>query len=230
MEEKILNEEITGEGLEYNTQRGKVILSQYGRNIHKLVAHALTIEDKKDRNLAAEQIIKAMEILNPKIRFIDEYKKVLWNHLAMMSGYQLDIDYPYEIIPEDEIKSRPEPIPLIKKRIKIRQYGRIIEAMIDTCLEMTDEEMKKDFIKVILVQMKRTYIEWNKDVVNDNVIFDDFKKLSRNELDIPERFKLPQSYELRNKYKKLSGSTPSHTHKRGRRENNNYKGKRYDRK
>lgn len=222
MDEHIVKEKVTGEGLEYNTQRGKVNLSQYGRNIHKLVDHALTIEDRKKRNLAAQQIISAMEILNPKIRYIDEYKKVLWNHLAMMSGHKLDIDYPYEIIPEDEIKSRPEPIPLIKKRIKIRQYGRIIEGMIDAALEMTDEEMKKEFIEVILVQMKRTYIEWNKDVVSDDVIFNDFKKLSNNKLDLPDNFKLPQSYELRKQYKSSNNSSSKRNYKR-----DNNRGKRY---
>lgn len=214
MNENIVKGKITGVGLEYNTQRRAVILAQYGRNIHKLVDHALTIEDKQKRNLAAKQIIASMEILNPKIRFIDEYKKVLWNHLAMMSGHKLDVDYPYEIIPEDEIKSKPEAIPLIKKRIKKRQYGRIIGEMINIAIEMTDEDEKKEFIEVILVQMKRTYIEWNKDVVSDEVIFEDFKKLSNNKLTISEGFRLPQSYELRNKYKNVSNSS-----KRPRRDN-----------
>ncbi|MBN2664102.1 MAG: DUF4290 domain-containing protein [Bacteroidales bacterium] len=214
MDENIVKDKVTGEGLEYNTQRGSVVLSQYGRNIDKLVNHALTIEDRRKRNLAAEQIIAAMEILNPKIRFIDEYKKVLWNHLAMMSGHKLDVDYPYEIIPEDEIKSKPEAIPLIKKRIQKRQYGRIIGEMIKIAIEMTDEEEKKEFIQVILIQMKRTYIEWNKDVVSDDVIFDDFKKLSNNQLVLPVGFKLPQSYELRNKYKNV----PNATAKRPRRD------------
>ncbi len=202
MNENLENNEvqnITGEGMEYNTQRSDVVMAQYGRNIHKLVEFALTLEDKGQRNLAAEQIVSAMEILNPKIKGIDEYKKVLWNHLAMMTDYKLDIDYPYDIIPEDQVKSKPEKIALIKDPIKKRQYGRVILEMIKTANEMTDQKLKEEFVQVILIQMKRTYIEWNKDVVKDEVIFEDFLKLSNHQLTVPEGFKLPQSYEIRNK-------------------------------
>ena len=190
---------ITEEGLEYNTQRNQIVLGQYGRNIHKLVEYAMSLEDKEKRNLAAKQIIEAMEILNPKIRHIDDHKRIPWNHLAIMSGYRLDIDYPYEIIKEEEIMSKPEPIPVIKKRIKKRQYGRIIEGMIDIALEMDDKKIQEEFIKTILLQMKRIYIDWNKDVVSDEVIFEDFRKISDFKLQVPKNFKLPQSYEIRNK-------------------------------
>ncbi len=190
---------ITEEGLEYNTQRNQIVLGQYGRNIHKLVEYAMTIEDREERNRAAQQIVEAMEILNPKIRHIDDHKRILWNHLAIMSGYRLDIDYPYEIIKEEEIRSKPEPIPIIKKRIKKRQYGRIIENMVEIAKDMDDKEMQEEFIKIILLQMKRIYIDWNKDVVSDEVIFEDFRKISDHKLDVPPNFRLPQSYEIRNK-------------------------------
>ncbi len=226
MDENNLKEKVTGVGLEYNTERTNVLFAQYGRNTKKLVDYALTIEDRNERNLAAKQIVATMEILNPKIRFIDEYKKVLWNHLAIMSSYKLDIDYPYEIIPEDEMKSKPEIIPIQKKRIKIRQYGKIIEQMVQIAIEMEDKEKQKDFIYTILIQMKRTYIEWNKDVVSDIVIFDDFRKLSENQLEVPKNFKLPHGYELRNKYKGVSSSaTPTPTYQK-RNKSNNYRKKR----
>lgn len=195
---------ITEEGLEYNTQRNKIIMAQYGRNIHKLVEYALLLDEKSDRLLAAEQIVKTMEILNPKVRFIDEYKKVLWNHLAIMSDYKMDIDYPYEIIQEDEIKSKPEKVETLKTRIKERQYGRIIDGMVQIALDMEDKDMQKEFVEVVLLQMKRIYIEWNKDVVNDQVIFNDFLKLCGNQLEIPEGYKLPQSYEIRSKQRNIT--------------------------
>lgn len=218
--EIIIGEEITGEGMEYNTQRMDIAMTQYGRNIHKLVDFALTIQDKKRRNRAAEQIIIAMEILNPKIKGIDEYKKVLWTHLAMISNYKLDIDYPCEIIPEEEIKSKPQKIDLIKEPIKKRQYGRVIHKMIQQAIEMTDEELKKQFIQVILLQMKRTYIEWNKDVVKDEVIFEDFLKISNNQLEIPQGHKLPHSYEIRNKQKQ---NTPLRKENKKSKKKNNRK-------
>jgi Domain of unknown function (DUF4290) len=197
-EEKNLDNFIK-DGMEYNTDRRGITLSQYGRNIQKLVTFALEIEDKDTRNRAAAQIIQAMEILNPKIRHIDNSKKILWNHLAIMSGHKLDIDYPFEIITKEEINSKPEAVPLTKKRIFKRQYGRIIENMIIKAIEVEDEELKIDFCKVILIQMKRIYVNWTKDVVSDDVIFEDFKKISNNQLTIPEKFRLPQSYEIHNR-------------------------------
>jgi hypothetical protein len=199
MENNMKLSQLSEEGLEYNTQRNNIILSQYGRNIHKLIEYAMTIEKKEDRNAAALQIIEAMEILNPKVKYMENYKKVLWNHLAIMSNFKLDIDYPYDIIKEDEIKSKPEKIPVIKTPIKKRQYGRIIEEMIKIAINTEDKEMQKELVEAILLQMKRIYIDWNKDIVNDQVLFDDLLKLSDNKLSIPEGFKLPQTYEIRNK-------------------------------
>ena len=191
---------VTEEGLEYNTQRGKIVLTQYGRNIQKLVEYAMKIEDREERNNAALLIIEAMEILNPKIRAIDNYKQVLWNHLAMISDYKLDVDYPYEIIIKEEYNSKPEPIPLNKRRPKMRQYGLIIENMIKHAYEIEEKELQSAYIEMILVQIKRIYIEWNKDIVNDIVIFDDFKRLGGDKLEIPKDFKLPSAQEIRNKF------------------------------
>ncbi len=189
------------DGMEYNTDRREIKLVQYGRNIQKLVDFALTIEDKETRNKAAAQIVQAMEILNPKIRYIDNYKKVLWNHFAMISGYKLDVDYPYEIVPEEVITSKPEQIPLDKTRMGKRQYGRVVESLVNKAVDIEDKDIQTEFIRIILVQMKRIYINWNKDVVSDEVIFEDFKKLSHYKLEVPKKFKLPQSYEIKNKLK-----------------------------
>jgi hypothetical protein len=222
MDELIVKEKTSNEnkhnalenGMEYNTERSGIVLSQYGRNIHKLVEYAMGLPSKEDRLKASHQIIIAMEILNPKIRVIDDYKKVLWNHLAIMSGFNLDIEYPYDIIQKEEMLSKPEQILLQKGGIKKRQYGRIITDLIKKAIEVEDEDVKKEFIEVILIQMKRIYIDWNKDVVNDVVIFDDFLKLSDNKLTIPVDFKLPQSYEIRNKFKNSTISSTNPVHKK----------------
>lgn len=190
----------TEEGLEYNTLRGKIKLPQYGRNIQKLVEYALKIKDREERNKAAELIIEAMVILNFKIRTIDNYKKILWNHLAMIADYKLDVDYPYEIDIEKEYNSKPEIIPLSKKKPKKRQYGIVIENMIKHAYEIEDKELQALYIEMILVQMKRIYMEWNRDIVSDVVIFDDFKKLGGDKLNIPKDFKLPSPHEIRSKF------------------------------
>ena len=199
MNENINLENFIKDGMVYNTGRRGIVLTQYGRNIQKLVTYALKIEEKQERNKAAAQIIQAMEILNPKIKYIDDYKRILWNHLAIMSGHKLDIDYPFEIITEEEISISPEKIPIIKKRIKKKLYGRIIANMVNEAIEIEDKELQQEYVKEILIQMKRIYVNWNKDVVSDIVIFDDFKNISNAQIPIPENFKLPQSYEIRNR-------------------------------
>ncbi len=189
------------DGMEYNTNRRDIKLTQYGRNIQKLVDYALTLTDREKRNNASNQIVQAMEILNPRVKQIDDYKRVLWNHLAIMSNFQLDVDYPYEIVPEDVIKSKPELVPLIKTRLNKKQYGRIIADLIKKAVEIEDKELQQEFVLMILVQMKRIYINWTKDVVSDDVIFEDFKAISNYQLSIPTDFKLPQSYEIKNRIK-----------------------------
>ena len=131
---------------------------------------------------------------------MENYKKILWTHLAIISNYQLDIDYPYEIEIEKEIKTKPEPIEINKRPPRMRQYGIIVEKMIEQAKEIEDKKMQEAYVEMILIQMKRIYIDWNRDVVNDKVIFDDFKRLSGKGLEIPENFKLPSSYEIRNRY------------------------------
>ena len=214
MNEEKNTENFVKDGIVYNTDRESIILSQYGRNIQKLVDHALTIEDKDKRNKAAAQIIQAMGILNPKIKHIDNFQKILWNHLAIMSEHKLDIDYPFEIITKEQINTPPEPVPVTKKRIFKRQYGRIIEDMVVKAIEVEDKDLQIDFIKEILIQMKRIYVNWNKDVVSDDVIFEDLKRISKDQLTIPENFRLPQSYEIRNRLKQPKRTPTTSTNKK----------------
>lgn len=186
-------------GLEYNTQREKINLSLYGRNINKLVKYLMTVEDREKRLLLAEEIVEAMEILNPKVKSIENYKQVLWTHIAMISNFQLDIDYPCQIKPEIFKESQPEKIALVKNQIKKKQYGRIIFEMIKVAKTIEDQELKDELIENILIQMKKTYIDWGKENIIDKVIFDDFTELSNGELKIPDNIQLPLNIDLKNK-------------------------------
>ncbi len=226
MTEKKSLETFIEDGMEYNTDRRVIKLTQYGRNIQKLVNYAIKLEDREERNRAANQIVQAMEVLNPKIKQIDNYKEVLWSHLAMMSDFKLDVDYPYEVVTEEIISSPPESIPLGATRMKKRQYGRVIENLIDKALDVEDPEIQSDFIEIILFQMKRIYVNWNKDVVNDEVIFEDFRKMSNNKLKVPEDFKLPQSYEIKKRVVKNTNNNNNNNrnnNNRNKYNNNNNK-------
>lgn len=188
-------------GLEYNTQRQQIVLKQYGRNIQNLVYKAMEEPDRQKRLQMCYEIIEAMEIQNPKIKTIENYKQILWTHLAYISDFQLDVDYPYEIIKDLFRKeNKPEKIDLIKNQIAKRQYGRIIQEMVKKLDEIEDEELRQQLIENILLQMKKTYIEWGKENVLDQTIFDDFLEMCGHKYKIPENFSLPSSQELRNKY------------------------------
>ena len=188
--------------LQYNTQKDKVLLTEYGRNIQKLVAHAKNIEDDEVRNEAAKQIVKAMEILNPKIRKIQDYKKILWSHLALISNYELDIDYPYEIIKKEKHESKPAPIKYRESPIKYKHFGRTIEKLIEKVSDIENKELKEKFVKHITNHMKKTYLTWNKEVVQDEVIFESLEKLSNGKLKPEEGFTLPRAREIKSKTRK----------------------------
>ncbi len=184
--------------LEYNTQRTKIVLSQYGRNIQKLVEYAMQIKDREKRNKAAREIIEAMAIINPEIKKMDNYEKILWDHLAIISDYKLDVDYPYPIIKKEKITDKPEPVPYERPEIKYKNYGRIVEKLIEKVINTNDKTIKEELIKLIAITMKKIHIEWFKEVVQDEVIFNQLYEMSHGKLKVPEGFTLPHTNELKN--------------------------------
>ncbi len=191
----------------------RVINARYGNNIKKLVEYAKTIKDRSKRNLAAKQIIEAMKIINKDIQKIDDYEKVLWNHLAILASYELDIDYPHPIIPLEDFDRKPEKIDYPDQHIRLRHYGKIIERMIQKAIEEQDPAVKDELIKRILIQMKKSYLfhAHAGNYVKDDVIIRDFERLSSGNLKIPQNFSLPHSQELMNRY---SGIPEAETEKR----------------
>ena len=188
--------------MQYNTQKEKILLSEYGRNIQKLVDHAKTIDDVLVRNKAAKQIITAMEILNPKIHSILDYKQILWTHLAMMANFELDIDYPFPILQKEVLEKKPSRIEYLNSPIKYRHFGRTIEKLIKKVSEIEEGELKEKFVKVITNHMKKTYLTWNKEVVQDEVIFESLEKLSDGKLKPQKGYTLPRAYEIISKTNK----------------------------
>ncbi len=185
--------------MQYNTQKEKIILSEYGRNIQKLIDHAKTIEDRDMRNTAALQIIKAMEILNRKISHIQDHKKILWDHLAIMSNYELDVDYPYQVIEKSEMYIKPKKLEYTASEIKYKHFGRVIEKLVDELSKIEDEELKEQAVVYITNHMKKTYLAWNKEIVQDVVIFDSLARLSKGKLKPKDGFTLPRTREIQSK-------------------------------
>lgn len=172
--------------MEYNTNQKSLPLPEYGRSVQKMVDHALTIEDRSERQRCAQTIVKIMESMFPNLRNeLPDYKRKLWDHLAIMSNFMLDIDYPYEVIKKEAFTEPPTKISYKKSEIKNKHYGRIVENMIAHACTMQEGEERDYFVNLILVQMKKNYTAWNKDGVEDKRIIEDLKLISGGKIDSP---------------------------------------------
>lgn len=173
--------------MEYNTKQKRLPLPEYGRSVQKMVDHALTIEDRAERQRCAETIVSIMESMFPNLRNeLPDYKRKLWDHLAIMSDFTLDIDYPVEVIKKETFTQPPLKIEYRNREIKNRHYGRIVEEMIAHACTMEEGEERNSFVELILVQMKKNYITWNKDGVEDKRIYEDLLDYSGGKLQVPD--------------------------------------------
>jgi hypothetical protein len=204
--------------MEYNTSRKQMILPEYGRNIQKLVEYCKKIEDKEERNKMAQSIIEIMGNMYPHFRDIADFKHKLWDHLQIMSEYELDIDSPYEAPPKETLRSEPDPVPYNNKEIKYKHYGKVIERLIEKATEFEEGEEKNALIETIGNQMKKNYLTWNKDTVSDDQIFKDMEELSGGKIKVDrENVKLADAKDIVSKLKKKK------TAKKAKNNNNNPK-------
>ena len=186
----IENKEVETCKLLYNTERVRLYIPEYGRNVQKMVDYLKTIEDRDKRNEQARAIIKVMEIINPAVHLQDNYEQKLWDHLHIISGFTLDVDSPYPVPAPESLNDKPLPVEINKKPIKATHYGRNIESIIDLIAEKEDGEEKTAMIRALAVYMRQQYLIWNKDTVADETIFQDIEKLSDFRIKVPEGLQL----------------------------------------
>jgi len=171
-------------------------LPEYGRNVQKMVDHIKTIEDRDERNRAGKTIIQIMGNLNPHLRDEGDFRHKLWDHLALIADFELDIDSPYPIPEAAKFVEKPNLIPYRQGDIRYLHYGRIIEMLIAAAADMPDGEEKEYLTTLIVNQMKKSYITWNRGQVADEVIIADLKLLSRGRLKMTEGVKILEIREL----------------------------------
>ncbi len=181
---------------DYNTQRKRMALPEYGRNVQKMVDHIKTLQDRDERNRAAKTIISIMGNLNPHLRDIGDFKHKLWDHLALIASFELDIDSPYPVPEPSKFVEKPKQVPYKQGDIRFLHYGRIIELMIDAASDMEDGDEKEYLTTLIVNQMKKSYITWNRGQVADAVIIGDMKLLSRGRLKMTDGVKILEVREL----------------------------------
>ena len=198
---------------DYNSSRRQLVLPEYGRNIQKMVDYIKTIEDRTERNRLAHAIIAIMGNLNPHLRDISDFKHKLWDHLAIIADFELDIDFPYEIPKAETFQQKPRIIEYGVHNIFFKHYGKSIELMIDAACELPDGPDRERLINTIANHMKKSYLTWNRDAVSDELILKDLKTLSQGRINT-EHIKLNETREILSKKKirrPMRKNKPSHT-------------------
>lgn len=172
--------------MNYNTEEKKLVMPEYGRNIQNMVDYCVAIQDPEERKRCADSIIDIMGNMFPHLRDVNDFKHILWDHLAIMADFKLDIKYPYEIIKKEDLYSRPPCLPYINSRIRFRHYGKTLELMIHKATQMEAGAEKDQLIKLLATQMKKSFLTWNKESVDDRKIFKDLDELSEGQIVLDE--------------------------------------------
>jgi hypothetical protein len=166
------------QGLDYNTQREKLLMPEYGREIQKMVDYAVSLPSRDERLKCAKSIVRIMLTKVPQIRENVNYEQTLWDHLYLMSDKQLDIDWPFDVSGAEKIYSKPQPIPLPQNRIKLRHYGRLVEELLGKIKEMPAGEERDELVRQTANQMKRDLLTWGHGSADDEKVADDLARLT----------------------------------------------------
>ncbi len=210
------------DSLEYNTERTGLIIPEYGRHIQKMVDQAINCIDKKERNKMAKAIIGVMGNLNPHLRDVPDFQHKLWDQLFIMSGFNLDVDSPFPKPSKEIYDEKPEKLNYPQNHPKYRFYGNNIKKMIDVAISWEEGEMKTELIYVIANHMKKCFLKWNKDSVDDAIIFNHIFELSDGKIKIDKNSKpLTDSKNLIS----LSAKKFSKSPKKGKKPYRNFKRK-----
>lgn len=187
---------------DYNTSRKKLVMPEYGRHIQKMVDHVMAETDREQRNRQAQALINVMGNLNPHLRDIHDFKHKLWDHIAIMSEFKLDIDYPYEIPVPASFQEKPKIVEYPQSPIRYKHYGKILQRMIEAACNFEEGEERRALISIIANHMKKSYLTWNREAVDDQVIVNDLAVLSKGRIKLDDTYKLEETREILNKGKK----------------------------
>lgn len=213
------------DNLEYNTEREHLIIPEYGRHLQKMINHAKALPTKEERNKVAKAIINVMGNLQPHLRDVPDFQHKLWDQLFIMSNFELDADSPYDKPSKELLKQRPEPLKYPQNHPKYRFYGNNIKTMIDVANTWEAGELKEALVYTIANHMKKCFLNWNKDTVEDDVIFDHLYELSGGKINLKNKDEdLTDSSSLMRSKKKYGNSSKGGKkgHKKGSRNRKRY--------
>jgi hypothetical protein len=213
--------------MNYNTSRPHLIIPEYGRHIQKMIDYAVGIEEEDEREKVAHAIINVMGTLNPHLRDVPDFAHKLWDHLYIMSDFRLKVPSPYPIPAVEELIEKPKHMAYPQNDIRFKHYGKGVEKLIGAAIEMEDGEEKVALTESIANLMKKFYLSWNRDSVDDKVIINDLNRLSKTKLSLPEGTVLEATQDIQ---KAALNAPKQNFPKKGKKRpksNTNYKKKKY---
>ena len=166
------------QGLDYNTQRELLQMPEYGREIQRMIDHAVTLPTKEERLLCAKTIVKLMETKVPQIRENSGYEQTLWDHLYIMSHKQLDIDWPYDISGAEKFHDKPQPMKLPQSNVRLRHYGKLVSELLEKLKDMPEGGERNELIRLTANQMKRDLVQWGHGSIDDEKVADDMARMT----------------------------------------------------
>lgn len=209
--------------MEYNTSLPRLIIPEYGRNVQKMVDYLSTIKDRDERNKQAQNLIEIIGNLNPQVRDVPDFKHKLWDHMFIMSDFKLDVDPPFPKPSRETFMEKPEHVPYPASSARYRHYGNIIKKMIQYAVEQEPGEYRERLKIAIANHMKKTYLIWNKDTVDDQVILNEMNDMANGELKL-DNMDLKDKQEL---VKNYSHNKRQNYHQKGRKNTNKGGRKKY---
>lgn len=204
--------------MNYNTDRNDIEMREYGRHVQKMVDYAVSIPNRAERQKVAENIVQLMGILNPQLKNAADYKHKLWDHLFIISKFKLDVDSPFPIPTEATARIKPSELPYPQQKIKLKHYGKNVEALVAKAKAMEDEGKKEVFIEIIGNFMKMAYKNWSNEEVSNELIKEDMKSLSDGALEISEEMNIETM--SRNQQKRKFTPNKSNNFQKNRNNNN----------
>ena len=208
--------------MEYNTQLDRLIIPEYGRNIQGMIEYCCTIEDRAERTLCAKAIIQVMGQLNPPLRDVADFNHKLWDHLYIISQFKLDVDGPYPMPDAETFNEKPKILDYPKGKIRFKHYGKTIEEIIKKAKTFPEGAERSELTRQIANHLKKSYYNWNKDSITDDVIFKNLADLSGGELKVEGTAPLSSHQELRTG---PSNNNKKFFHKNNKHKNNHHKHK-----
>jgi len=173
--------------MEYNSSRNHLTMKEYGRHIQKMVEYLVTIKDKEQRQQNAYAMIELMGFLNPHLKNVEDFRHKLWDHLFLISNFELDVESPYPIPTRETLKVRPERLKYPKKYPKFNHLGKNIENIIDKALKEENQEKRQGFANSIAYYMKLTYSNWHKELMHDDAIQSELNNITEGQLEFTNR-------------------------------------------